>query len=163
MANISNTLEQDLKDNGYSITFYDKYFNDTEDMNDAVEMTIISWGDFATMKTFKLPKNKLVDIDYCLNKLNADSAYKNFTEEFKTILIDNGIENSINIYPTSYGLGIFVLYNFRDQIRELKNQIDNILTELGIQYKNEYSDAGWVFRYKISKSKENIEKLKIIK
>lgn len=165
MANISGTLEQDLKDNGYtSYTLHDDndFSNDNPKMENVTSMTIYAYEPYFIMKTFRLPKKKLVDINYCLDKLNADSVYKNFTEEFKTILEDNGIKNSINAYPTSYGIGVFVLFNFRNETTELKNQIDNILNDLGIEFKNEHSDAGWVFRYKISKSKGNIEKLKTV-
>jgi hypothetical protein len=34
------------------------------------------------------------------------------------------------------------------------------LNSLGIEYTTEYSDANWVFRFKISKSKKNIEIIK---
>lgn len=169
MANISTTLEQDLKDAGYrSVIFYDKHYETTTIMTDVVEIVIFSDFDTNTslgvfgMKTIKLPKKKLVDISYCLGKLNADSVYNNFVEEFETILEDNGIKNSINVYPTSYGIGIFVLFNFRNETTDLKTQISGILIDLGIDFKTEHSDAGWVFRYKISKSKENIEKLKLV-
>ena len=43
--------------------------------------------------------------------------------------------------------------------RKQKKNIENLLNSLGLTYTTEYSDAYYVFRYKISKSKENIEKI----
>jgi hypothetical protein len=57
-------------------------------------------------KTIKTPKSKEVTFDWLMDKINKENVYTNFSKEFKKILdID-----SIDIYPTSYGIGIFVLF-----------------------------------------------------
>jgi len=111
-------------------------------------------------KTIKATK-KEITLDYIIEKINKDNVYINFCNDFKKLLPDE-YKNSINIYPTSYGIGIFVLFNYKNSTESIKSNIESILNKYDIEYKNEYSDAMYVFRYKISKSKENIEKIKNI-
>lgn len=164
MAIISKALRQDLIDSGYNsyvlVNSKDFYNNNVTEVN-ADEIIIYKKEPTFEMITLKLPKKKEVNIEWCLNKLNAESTYKNFTESFKQILTDKGYINNLNVYPTSYGIGVFVAVSFRDNVKEIKTAIDSILTELNIEYSNQSSNAGWVFRYVISKRKENIENLKL--
>lgn len=159
MANICKNLELQLKDVNMSFILHDQWINTTEDPDQAIEMIVYQYEPTFTMKTIKLPKNKLVDFDYIMNKVNADKVYQNFADNFRSLLTGSGFEHSINVYPTSYGIGFFVLFNFRNENTKIKECIDSILNERNIEYRNEFSDAGWVFRYRISKSKENISKL----
>lgn len=99
---------------------------------------------------------KEISIDYLLNRINTDKTFENFTKYFNKLLHGTGI----NAYPASYGIGIFVAIGFRNNIDKTKNDIESKLNELNIKYITGYSDAGWVFRYKISKSKENINLIK---
>jgi DNA polymerase III sliding clamp (beta) subunit (PCNA family) len=107
-------------------------------------------------KQIKLPKNKFVDVSYVMQQLNKDNVYNNFSDKFKLVLDKLGYSNNINVYPTTYGIGIFVFLGDKSQASKL---VASILDKAGIDYKTEYSDASFVFRYKISKSKENIAKL----
>jgi len=50
----------------------------------------------------------------------------------------------------------------RKEEEDGSNFIRLILDPLGIEYSNEYSDAHWVYRYKISKAAENINRIKQI-
>lgn len=102
----------------------------------------------------KAPK-KEITIDYVANKISKKSVFKNFCNYFNGIIE----KYRFNAYPTSYGIGIFVILGFRDNINETKYLIESSLNELGIEFKTEYSDAHWVFRYKISKSTENIKRI----
>lgn len=106
-------------------------------------------------KSFKLPKKKQVDLSYFVEKIEADSIYISFAKKFGQLINENGL----SCYPTTYGIGVFVAVGYRNSINEIKSKIETLLTDRGIEYKTEYSEAGWVFRYKISKSKENIAKL----
>lgn len=102
---------------------------------------------------------KEITFDYVMNKLHSDSIYKNFSSAFRELLpID--LRNSITVYATTYGIGVFVAVGI-EFISPIQTAIESKLNELGIQYDTEYSSARWVFRYKISKSWENIERLKI--
>jgi hypothetical protein len=159
MPNIQENLEEQLKELNINFTLFDDYM-EVASSNNATEISIVDTSDgFLDIKNFKLPKKKLVDFDWVMGKINTDKVYQSFTENFKKLLTIKGYQNSINVYPTSYGIGIFVMYQFRSEINRLKEDVNSLLDEYGIEYSSEYSDAGWVFRYKISKKKENIEKL----
>ena len=157
--NIDPNLEAQLKDMGYSYVFYDNNVNEMP----PEEASILHIGFYengedyeSIFKGIKIPKKKKLDIEYVMNKLNSDKVYKNFSDNFNKILKEK-LPN-VSAYPTSYGIGFFALY----KSSETKKQIEEILDEYGIKYTTEYSDAGYVFRYKISKSKENIEKISLI-
>ena len=68
-------------------------------------------------------------------------------------------DSSISVYPASYGIGVVVLFGRTDnQIETVKK----ILDDYQIKYKTEYSQAHWVYRFKISKSKSNLDQLELI-
>jgi len=162
MAILSKTLEADLKALNMSFNLINNSDYRCEDVSakDADEITIYDYNNGIDFKSFRLPQKKLVDIDWVMNKYNSERVYKSFSEDFKKLLLLKGYKNSINVYPTTYGIGIFVAFGHRDSLREMKADIDSLMVETGIDFRNEYSDAGYVFRYKISKSKDNIEKMK---
>ena len=54
-------------------------------------------------------------------------------------------------YTTLYGIGIFSLFLSDKAIENLKNTLGSYLKESGIDYRNEYSEAGWVYRFVINK------------
>lgn len=161
MANIEKNLEDNVKNiSGYSfvsINFYDEYIN-TVSPEIATELSIsyIDENEYFNTKSIKLPKKQFVDVSWIMNKLNTDKVYINFSQKFAKILQKKGYKG-LNVYPTTYGIGIFRLYNSKSDIQ--KNDIENELNNLGVKYSTEFSEAGWVFRYKISKSKENIDKI----
>lgn len=161
MANISDTLEADLKALNMSCAFVDDYYNDV-DINDATNMYVYVYEPTIEIKHFKLPKNKLVDLNWVTEKLNKNNIYTSFCNDFKKILVSLGYTDSINVYPTSYGIGVFVAFGLRDRIKNIKDDIHGVLNKFNIEYKNERSDAGYVFRFRISKKAENINKLKNI-
>ena len=74
------------------------------------------------------------------------------------ILMQNLIANAEDlkgflVYPTTYGIGLEAIFNWN--FDEQSKFIEKFLTDLGIEFKTEYSDAHWVFRYKISKKEAN--------
>ncbi len=161
--NIQKDIIQKLKDLGYVSDFMlENGYDNTEDISKAEYIRIIAHqeGDEYDWihKNIKLPKQKIVDVNYVLDKLDTDKVFKNFSEDFQKILNGTDFENSINIYSTTYGIGVESIFGNKKS-REF---VEGKLNDLGIDYTTEYSDARWVFRYKISKSKENIEKLKNI-
>lgn len=167
MANLDKNLEADLKSLGktYSLNNTKDYANDNVSEKDADEIIVFDTSGFAEFYTYRLPKKKLVDVEWVMNKWSksTDNTYETFTKDFKKILDKKGYKNCISVYPTTYGIGIFVVFTHRDQIGNIKKDIEGILTEYEIDYKTTTSEAGWVFQYRISKSKENINKLKQIK
>jgi hypothetical protein len=158
--NITQTTINELKEL-YTVHFYDNNCNIVKpeiatELNIGYELTNGNKVDANGMlkpihKTIKATK-KETTTEYVLAKINAGSTYMNFCTKFNKLL-----DSGLNAYPTSYGIGVFVAIGFRKQIDSIKQCIEGKLTELGVMYTTEYSDAGWVFRYKISKSAANIE------
>lgn len=156
--NISKqTIE--ILDSLYYYSFSDDFCN-VVDAKNATELRIGFTKDSEAQyigKSIKATK-KETTIEYIQTKINADKVYINFSEHFNSIVK----KFNVSAYPTTYGIGIFVGFGFRDAIDSIKQKIENVLTELGVKYSTEYSDARWVFRYKISKSIDNIEQIKRI-
>jgi hypothetical protein len=137
----------------YSICFFDKNANDVPaDKADELRIGFERETEFYIGKSIKATK-KEITLDYVLSKINADKVYQNFTDHFNKVVKDHGLRG----YPTTYGIGVFVAVGLKKTIQETKDTIQTVLDQMGVKYSNEYSEAGWVFRYKISKSKENIE------
>lgn len=80
-----------------------------------------------------------------------------FTEKMQGICKEMGYLNSWSVYPTTYGIGVWVFYNW-DLEKDLKNVAD-LLNKFGVEYYTEFSDARWVFRFKISKKSINLDKI----
>lgn len=162
-----NTLTKDLVSNLeklYSFTFSDGTWNEDVTIKDATSIDFACElnenGDPESfiLKNVKLPKKKKIDLAWFIDKLSSDNIYQNFSKNFKKIL-DKKYPNNFNVYPTSYGIGVFKVFrskNAHEEIAMIKEELDLI----GIKYKTELSTANWVFRFKISKSKENLNKIK---
>lgn len=148
-------LDELLKAEGWSISYWDKNINDVP-KEKAYQMSLSRFDPYYESIAIKLPSKMEVTFDWVMNKINKDKVYKSFSENFNKLLKKKGF-GDINSYPTTYGLGVFV--GFGSHISETKKNIENLLNSLGLTYTTEYSDAYYVFRYKISKSKENIEKI----
>lgn len=151
----------------FSWFFYDESRNTTKKMDCATDLVLSfsrlengETGEYL-MKTIKLPKNKeKVTIDWILSKVQSDEVYQNFANEFKKLLVKE-YQVNLNVYPTSYGIGIDT-FNYQGFFTENRTKVENFLLKLGINFSTEYSAASLVYRFKISKSKDNIEKLKLI-
>jgi len=61
-------------------------------------------------------------------------------------------------YPTEYGIGIFCFW-FTDGVEAAIIQMKQHLQKIGVSYSNEFSDARWVFRFKLGISKNAHTKL----
>lgn len=106
-------------------------------------------------------KSKLITTDYILKLVEKDKklyngVYGNFAIKMQNLLKREGFNCDVNVYPTTYGIGVWVFWwsanGWIDKVRK-------ILDSKGIEYYNEYSDAAWVYRFKISKRKENLERI----
>lgn len=166
MNNISKTLEKDLLELGYSsVNFYNDFMNETSPEN-CSEITVLTLdGGCFDVKTVRpIPKKKLVDVDYIVDRIEAKNVYASFSNDFKKLLLSEypQFKNSINVYPTTYGIGVFVAFGLRDQLKETLTKIETLLNKYGINFSTGRSDAGYVFRFLISKKKENINKIKAL-
>lgn len=160
--NISKeTIERFIKETGLNIKI--GLFNGWSDFYKNIDFSMIKEYDCITIigftregenisKWFKTPKNKEVTFDYIMNKLNQESIYRNLSDLFSKLC------KNIPVYPTTYGIGVDAFFN-RDMKNEIKF-IEDKLKELGIEYRNEFSEAGYVYRFIISKKSVNLQKIK---
>lgn len=162
MAILQKNLVKLLSEENIRITLYKSSDFGTElDSNvietDADEIVVSSTTELFTFFTYKLPKKKEVTVEWILNKFakSTDNTYIDFTNKFRKLL-NKDVKEGINIYPTTYGIGVSILFGQPKGIDVIKERLDNA----NIEYKIEYSDAGWVYRFVISKSKSNLDKLK---
>lgn len=86
-----------------------------------------------------------------------NSYYGGFCRSVQDLLKREQIEHGFSIYPTTYGIGVWVFYNYH--AKECIDTVTELLKKYGIEYYNEFSEARWVFRFKISKKETNRIKL----
>ena len=110
-----------------------------------------------TCLKFKAPKTKEITVSYLFDKYNKylgqEQAYQNLSAIFKKLL------PSYNFYETTYGVGMEALFLTHEQVLKRAEPLLKLLNKLAIEYNTEYSDASWVYRFKISKSNDNLEKI----
>ena len=124
--------------------------------------TLYIWyGDKGRMVVQKVSvKSKEITEGYVLKLIEKnEKMYKGFYGEFtdKMNKLLGNKKSYFSIYPTTYGIGVWLFYNFSAD-KDIK-YIENILKEKGIEYYNEFSDMRYVYRFKISKKRENLERL----
>ncbi len=166
MATINKNLEIELKELGltYSLTNDADYCNDNVEDKDADGMVVYCYDNGLEMYSYKLPKSKEITTEWVMNKWtkSTDTTYTDFAKKFKNILKANGVKQSMNIYPTTYGIGVSVLFSGNKELDIIK-EIKSLLEQNDIEYKNSQSEAGWVYQFKISKSQSNLTKIKNVK
>ena len=99
---------------------------------------------------------EMIDKLIAKNEKAYSGYYGEFAKNMQRLLNENGLTDKFSVYPTTYGIGIWVIFN--SFAKEEINKVTKILNDRGIEYYNEYSEAGWVYRYKVSKKAENIAK-----
>jgi hypothetical protein len=113
-------------------------------------------GKYVCIK-FNAPKNKEIIPTYLFDKvaksMNKENTYKNLRRVFEKML------PSYAFYATSYGVGMDALFKSHETVIQAAQGLCDFLDKNGIEYKNEYSDAAWVYRFVISKSRKNIDKI----
>ena len=107
-------------------------------------------------------KSKEITVEYVLKLVEKDrktyaGTYGKFAMEMQRICKELGYTTSLTVYPTTYGIGIWLFYNFHADAH-IEN-VRKIMEEKGIEFYNEYSDKRWVYRFKVSKKRENLEKI----
>lgn len=111
---------------------------------------------------FKTPQRKEITFEYLMDKVSKvcsmQSCYKNLSDLFCKLLPNY----SSRFFPTTYGLGFDTFLLTDAKVQETTKSLSDFLKSKQIAFENEYSDARWVYRFKISKAKKNIERLKKI-
>ena len=161
LEHLKEIKEQLEKNKEYIVWFTsDKHgLNDTS-ISEALFITIANKNTMES-KTIKILKNyKRMNLEYLMNKIHSKSVYKGVYKLVYKFLSDNGYKG-VAVYQTSYGIGIDAFCSVKN-FDKRKDIITDLLNRYNLTYIVEYSDAGWVYRYKFSKSKENINKLKAL-
>lgn len=150
--NISQITIDKLKLLGYDILFYDNGMN-TVPKEHAVSFTIYCLDPYEMFSSIK-PLKKEMTYEWIMQQIDKKKTFEaiKWNDIFRPLELFN-----VGYYTTSYGVGVEVLFGKRE---ETIAKIDAFLKSHNIEFTNEYSDAAWVYRFKISKAKDNIDKLK---
>jgi len=116
------------------------------------EPRLLAWIGRKT-KTWKLPKN--ADLNWVAEKIARwqGSSFNNLRSTFEKL----GLKG--NIYYTSFGFSYDCFFKDSEAMKKETAELKTELDRLDIKYQNEYSDAFWVYRFRISQSKENLNKI----
>ena len=107
-------------------------------------------------------KSKDITVEYVLKLVEKDrkvyaGTYGKFAMAMQKLCREKGLTNKFCVYPTTYGIGVWLFYNFNADKHIA--QVEEIMKERNIEYYNEYSNARWVYRFKVSKKAENLSRL----
>jgi len=86
------------------------------------------------------------------NMYHKDRLLEQVKENFASPIL-KGVLIEYGFYSTLYGVGTFALWMTKPVIESIE-RMSSFLQSKGIPYANEYSDAGWVLRFKINLTKE---------
>jgi len=108
-------------------------------------------------KTYKWEDRTPIEKEYALShhrthQFNKTDLMSQISENFNK----EGIQNALikyGFYNTEYGIGIFCFWE-TDCVKQAINKMAKYLNDLSIPFKNEYSDARWVFRFKLNLTKD---------
>lgn len=107
-------------------------------------------------------KSKEITVEYVKKLVDKDrkvyaGTYGKFAMAMQKLCRERGLTNKFCVYPTTYGIGVWLFYNFNAD--KYIKQVEQLMKERNIEYYNEYSEHHWVFRFKVSKKRENIERM----
>jgi len=132
--------------------------------------------------------NGVIQFDFVTGK-NIDSFFKCFITQYinkfmtkQFLMIDNELRQLTKIecisklkndnrvykhlfYTTLYGIGMFAFFTSENSLKKVNETLGGYLSSLGVTYDNEFSEAGWAYRFVIGKSvtehNELLEKFEI--
>lgn len=154
-----------LKDQNAKKWWEKKYINDFESIEENTIYGIKYKGEYGIMYSFKTGKidnllkafittfsNKhkiLVQIDdgNFEYKVQKEKVIKNIVEKNQD-RVSKGL-----FYSTLYGIGFWAIFCSKEDMQVAK-QLHDFLNSIGIKFRNEWSDAGWVYRFVIGKPVE---------
>lgn len=98
-------------------------------------------------------KQEYAYMHHASNMYSKEALMKQVEDNFAKEGIASGLIR-YGFYETLYGIGIFCFW-MTSGVQAAINTMKNHLNSLAIPYTNEFSDARWVYRFKIGLSKEN--------
>lgn len=130
-------------------------------IEDALWIQVLGWdeNDNYISFGFKPPKNKEVTFDYLMGKLEAylgkESSWVNLRDTFEKLLPNLGGR----FHVTSYGVAFDTFMLSHEKIMKWTDELKQWLEDKGIEFTNEYSDAAWVYRFRIGRSANNLSRI----
>ena len=152
--NISKETIKRVESEGFVIDFLDDLNYETTPQK-AVKMLVSGFegGDGAYYsKWMKTPKEKEVTWEWISQRLFAEvkSTYIDLYQYLKPLF---------GIQATSFGVSVDTLW----KVDEKKERVRSKLKELGLKFREEFSEGGWAYRFIVSKCKENMVILETLK
>jgi len=86
-----------------------------------------------------------------------ETEYGRFAGKFRRLIKAKGLEKCWAVYPTEYGIGLWIYYNWNAE-RDAA-LVRQVMDESKVSYTNEYSDKLWVYRFRLSKEQGNLERI----
>lgn len=130
-------------------------------IEDALWVQVLGWDedDNYIYFGFKPPKNKEVTFDYLMGKLEAylgkESSWVNLRDTFEKLLPNLGER----FHVTSYGVAFDTFMLSHEKVMRWTDELKQWLKDKGIEFTNEYSDAAWVYRFRIGRSANNLSRI----
>ena len=130
-------------------------------IEDALWVQVLGWdeNDNYVSFGFKPPKNKEVTFDYLMGKLEAylgkESSWVNLRDTFEKLLPNLGGR----FHVTSYGVAFDTFLLSHEKVMKWTDELKQWLKDKGIEFTNEYSDAAWVYRFRIGRSAANLSRI----
>lgn len=136
---------------GYTLSYMDRDMNPLPGPDGAA--TWSAMGAEGGFWTGRVPKRKPLDAEV-LGQVSRRTAYSSLAPLFA------GLLRASEAYPTTYGLGVVVILKGAAEVEADRVAVSARLTELGIEHRTEYSPEHWVFRFVVSKSAENLARVR---
>lgn len=160
LYNTSEELEKSAKDHA---EYRMQRFTELSGQYDA-QTLYIQYGDGGEKLIMKKEsvKSKRITVEYVeklivKNEKAYSGYYGAFALNMQKLLKANGLDRLFNVYPTTYGIGVWVIYNWNAE-KDIE-KVTAILDARNVEYYNEFSERGWVYRYKVSKRADNVARV----
>ena len=155
--NISKETIKRVETEGYVIQFivdcgYGTYREVAPE--EATKMIVSGFGldEQYLSKWMTAPKKMEVTFKWIMTRLKAErkSTYIDLYEFLKPVF---------GIQAMSFGVSVDTLFG----LEEKKQRVRSKLNDLGLKFREEFSDNGWCYRFIVSKSRENMNILETLK
>lgn len=140
---------------------YSEWTRSGNQIEDATWVQILGWdeNDRYIGFVFKPPKSKEVTFEYLMNKveshLGRESSWVNLRDTFERLLPNLGHR----FHTTSYGVAFDTFMLSHESVMKYTEELRLWLEGKGIEFTNEYSDAAWVYRFRIGRSAANLARI----
>ena len=129
----------------------------------AGEPTPVLWVNAPSgSREYKIPKKKAVTLEWMMSRVEkvfAKSMVGRVLREISRQVIGEESLSAISMYPATYGIGLALERRGTGRDRKRIEAVGTYLEENGIVFGREVSEGRWVYRFRLSTQKENIDRL----